>query len=271
MFDGDRQGVDTTPLFFHYKYLENALDSGEGSGPAGVGIFVVKMAPGSDRTEVMSRIDALFEQEGQVLPVLLGQRGDRQHHVGDVDALAVGQLAADLHSGGNALAGCLGDRQPDLAVFNLQVPVQRAAVNQVRRLAACPERRRRVILGQRPESQPLADIPLVLRMDIVVLADVGGDGHAGVGRFAERHRLGFPKLGARAGIKGWGTPITFVIWVFLSLHVLGWGETVIGALEDAGRADRVHGAQQAAGNVRGQPGQLKGKTGDIQLADIGQE
>jgi putative ABC transport system permease protein len=32
-----------------------------------VGIFVVKMAPGADRTEVMSRIDALFEQGPQVV------------------------------------------------------------------------------------------------------------------------------------------------------------------------------------------------------------
>ena len=46
-------------------------------------------------------------------------------------------------------------------------------------------------------------------------------------------------LGAKARIKGWGTPITLVVWVFASLHFLGWGRDVIDALDsigiDAGR------------------------------------
>ncbi len=32
-------------------------------------------------------------------------------------------------------------------------------------------------------------------------------------------------LGARARLKGWGTAISFVLWAFLSLHLLGWGDT----------------------------------------------
>jgi small-conductance mechanosensitive channel len=41
-------------------------------------------------------------------------------------------------------------------------------------------------------------------------------------------------IGARARIKGWGTPITFILWAFLSLHLLGWGETVVRLLDDVG-------------------------------------
>jgi len=41
-------------------------------------------------------------------------------------------------------------------------------------------------------------------------------------------------LGARARIKGWGTAISLVIWLFLSLHLLGWGDTVIGVLDGMG-------------------------------------
>jgi small-conductance mechanosensitive channel len=41
-------------------------------------------------------------------------------------------------------------------------------------------------------------------------------------------------LGARARLKGWGTAISFVLWAFLSLHLLGWGETVIGLLDGVG-------------------------------------
>jgi small-conductance mechanosensitive channel len=41
-------------------------------------------------------------------------------------------------------------------------------------------------------------------------------------------------LGARARLKGWGTPIALVIWVFLSLHLLGWGDSVIAVLDGIG-------------------------------------
>src|SRR5688572_23379729 len=41
-------------------------------------------------------------------------------------------------------------------------------------------------------------------------------------------------LGTRARIKGWGTPISIVIWVFLSLHVMGWGKDVIAVLDSIG-------------------------------------
>jgi small-conductance mechanosensitive channel len=41
-------------------------------------------------------------------------------------------------------------------------------------------------------------------------------------------------LGTRARLKGWGAPITAVIWVFLSLHLLGWGDSVIDALDSIG-------------------------------------
>jgi small-conductance mechanosensitive channel len=41
-------------------------------------------------------------------------------------------------------------------------------------------------------------------------------------------------LGSRARIKGWGTPISIIVWVFLSLHLLGWGDTVIDALDGIG-------------------------------------
>ncbi len=41
-------------------------------------------------------------------------------------------------------------------------------------------------------------------------------------------------LGARARLKGWGTAISFVLWVFLSLHLLGWGNTVVDLLDGFG-------------------------------------
>ena len=41
-------------------------------------------------------------------------------------------------------------------------------------------------------------------------------------------------MGARARLKGLGTAISFVAWAFLSLHLLGWGEAVIGLLDGIG-------------------------------------
>jgi small-conductance mechanosensitive channel len=41
-------------------------------------------------------------------------------------------------------------------------------------------------------------------------------------------------LGTRARIKGWGTPISIIVWVFLSLHVMGWGSDVIAVLDSIG-------------------------------------
>ena len=41
-------------------------------------------------------------------------------------------------------------------------------------------------------------------------------------------------LGARARIKGWGTPISLILWVLLSLHLLGWGDAVIEVLDGMG-------------------------------------
>ena len=41
-------------------------------------------------------------------------------------------------------------------------------------------------------------------------------------------------LGDRANIKGWGNTITFIIWSILALHVLGWSEPIIQALDNVG-------------------------------------
>ncbi|MGC3982719.1 MAG: mechanosensitive ion channel [Steroidobacteraceae bacterium] len=40
--------------------------------------------------------------------------------------------------------------------------------------------------------------------------------------------------GERAPIKGWGNTISLLIWIALSLHVLGWFEPVVEALDSAG-------------------------------------
>jgi hypothetical protein len=41
-------------------------------------------------------------------------------------------------------------------------------------------------------------------------------------------------LGARARLKGWGVPVSVILWIFLSLHLLGWGDAVIDLLDSIG-------------------------------------
>jgi small-conductance mechanosensitive channel len=41
-------------------------------------------------------------------------------------------------------------------------------------------------------------------------------------------------LGTRARLKGWGAAITGVVWLFLALHLLGWGDEVIRVLDSIG-------------------------------------
>jgi small-conductance mechanosensitive channel len=43
-------------------------------------------------------------------------------------------------------------------------------------------------------------------------------------------------VGDRAPIKGWGTTISLIVWAALSLHVLGWLEPVVAALDSIGIA-----------------------------------
>ena len=62
----------------------------------------------------------LIEREGEVGAVLLGQRGERQNHVGDVEALVVGDGAADLDLGLDPLGARLDDPEDELAVVDEQ-------------------------------------------------------------------------------------------------------------------------------------------------------
>ncbi|MBL8861610.1 MAG: ABC transporter permease [Planctomycetes bacterium] len=67
LYESKRKSVDQNTLFFHYEYLEKSLESGFASGPGGVGIFVLKVAPGFDPVEVMSEVDALYENGPQAV------------------------------------------------------------------------------------------------------------------------------------------------------------------------------------------------------------
>lgn len=60
IYRSNRKNVDSGTMYFHYKYLEKALESGEADGPPGVSLFVLQTAPGADGVVVASAVDALY-------------------------------------------------------------------------------------------------------------------------------------------------------------------------------------------------------------------
>lgn len=52
--------IDQGTLYFHFDYLRESLESGEASGPEGVGVYMLRLAKNADPTRVMADIDALY-------------------------------------------------------------------------------------------------------------------------------------------------------------------------------------------------------------------
>jgi len=56
IFDGDKKGVDTTPMFFNYDYFDEARQFGQGQ----VGWYVIRINDPAKAPEIAGRIDAMF-------------------------------------------------------------------------------------------------------------------------------------------------------------------------------------------------------------------
>jgi putative ABC transport system permease protein len=67
LYKSRKKSIDQNTLFFHYDYLEQSLESGFASGPGGVGIYILKLAPGHDPVAIMSAVDALYENGPQAV------------------------------------------------------------------------------------------------------------------------------------------------------------------------------------------------------------
>lgn len=65
IYEATSPNVDNRTIFFHYKFLEEALNAGLCKGPEGVSVYSVQLNAGAERTQVMADIDALFENGPQ--------------------------------------------------------------------------------------------------------------------------------------------------------------------------------------------------------------
>lgn len=67
IYRSKKKSLDENTLFFHYDYMEKSLEAGDATGPSDVGIFVLKIAPGTQPVDVMSEVDAMFENGPQAV------------------------------------------------------------------------------------------------------------------------------------------------------------------------------------------------------------
>jgi len=61
IYRSTKASVDNATVFFHHDFVDKAIESGEATGPRGVGIFVIQTRPGADQTAIMSAVDGMFE------------------------------------------------------------------------------------------------------------------------------------------------------------------------------------------------------------------
>ena len=81
--------LDAATLWFHFDYLKESLEAGGSEGPRGVGVYLLRLAPGADPVQVAGSVDALFENGPQRVQATTEAEFNRQFisMLGDVPAL----------------------------------------------------------------------------------------------------------------------------------------------------------------------------------------
>lgn len=65
VYESTSANVDENTMFFHWKYLDETLETGAANGPRGVGVYVLKIEDGADPVAISGRVDELFENGPQ--------------------------------------------------------------------------------------------------------------------------------------------------------------------------------------------------------------
>ncbi len=119
IYDGDKPGVDTTQMFFHYDYLEEARQWGAGL----VGWYVLRVADPARSAEIAQRVDALFANSPYETKTSTEKAFVQSfaNQVGDIGAILTAVLAAVCFTillvTGNTMAQAVRERTSDLAVL----------------------------------------------------------------------------------------------------------------------------------------------------------
>jgi putative ABC transport system permease protein len=81
--------VDMQTMYFNYQYLRESLETGGARGPQGVGVYMLRVKPGTETTSVQREVDALFENGPQRVQTTTEAEFNRQFvsMLGDVPSL----------------------------------------------------------------------------------------------------------------------------------------------------------------------------------------
>jgi putative ABC transport system permease protein len=89
IYHSDSPSVDNQTLFFQYDYLRESIEQGGATGPDGVGVYMLRIAPGTDPVVVQQGVDAMFENGPQRVQTTTEAEFNRQFisMLGDVPTL----------------------------------------------------------------------------------------------------------------------------------------------------------------------------------------
>lgn len=81
--------IDQQTLYFHFDYLHESIETGGARGPVGVGVYMLRLQPGTEPTSVQGAVDALFENGPQRVQTTTEAEFNRQFitMLGDVPLL----------------------------------------------------------------------------------------------------------------------------------------------------------------------------------------
>lgn len=89
LYRSSSPAIDEQTLYFHYDYLRESLETGGATGPDGVGVYMLRLAPGADALAVQRDVDAMFENGPQRVQTTTEAEFNRQFvsMLGDVPSL----------------------------------------------------------------------------------------------------------------------------------------------------------------------------------------
>lgn len=89
IYHSDSPAVDNQTMWFQFDYLRESIEQGGASGPLGVGLYMLRMAPGTDPVAVQQAVDGMFENGPQRVQTTTEAEFSRQFitMLGDVPKL----------------------------------------------------------------------------------------------------------------------------------------------------------------------------------------
>ena len=151
--------IDQRTMYFHFDYLRESLEQGAALGEPQVGVYMLKLAPGTDPTAVMSAVDLLFENGPQRVQTTTEAEFNRQF------ITMMGNVPLLLNSAGGAVLFAVF-----FAVLNTMLMAGRQRIRDIGVMKALGFADSAVFLGLLAESLLLCVVGGLLGIGLAMLA-----------------------------------------------------------------------------------------------------